>query len=118
MFKNNLDNKFGQCCDCPGLLTGKQYFTNFVSSRIHNEELKKNFGATDSNSYRQKLQSNATMYILNENNKYVNDKCKSNNQNKFYIDSTNYNFSTNLVNEYNAPSIPNNYIKKSDKASF
>ena len=31
MSKNNLNNKFGKCCNCPALSTGKQLFTNFES---------------------------------------------------------------------------------------
>ena len=118
MNQNNLNNKFGECCNCPALSTGNQFFTNFVSSRLYNDNLKKKLGIKDSNSFRSNLQSNATKYMSNVNNNFDNEKCKSNNKNNFYIDTSKYNFSTKLVNEYSTPDIPNNYVKKSQVANF
>ena len=118
MNKNNLNNKFGECCNCPALTTGKQYFTNYVSSRILNDDLRKNLKISDSHTYRYNLQANGTKYISNENNRYLNDRCKSDNKNNFYIDSSKYNFSSQLLNDYTAPSIQNNYIKKSQQSGL
>ena len=118
MNQNNLNNKFGECCNCPALSTGDQYFTNYVSSRIYNYNLQKKLGIKDSNAYRLNLQSNGTKYMSDENIKYGNEVCKSNKTNNFYIDTSNYNFSTKLINDYSSPNIPNNYIKKSQVSTF
>jgi len=118
MNQNNLNNKFGECCNCPALSTGKQYFTNYVSSRLYNDNFRKKLGINDSNSFRLSLQSNGEKYIKNEIIRFDANRCKSDTKNKFYLDSSNYNFSTKLVNEYTSPSIPNNYIKKSDKSNY
>ena len=118
MNKNNLNNKFGESSNCPALSDGDQYFTNFVSSRLSNDDIRKNLGITNSNSFRLNLQLNGTKYMSNENTRYALDKCKSNNKNNFYIDTSMYNFSTKLINEYNTPQIPNNYIKKSQFSTF
>lgn len=118
MNKNNLDNKFGECCNCPAHSSGDQFFTNYVSSRLFNDNLRKSLKLNDSHSYRNSLQNNAITYLFNENNKYINEKCTSNNKHKFYIDTSNYNFSTQLINNYTAPSIENNYIKKSQQSNF
>ena len=118
MNQNNLNNKFGECCNCPAITTGKQYFTNFVSSRVYDDNLKNKLGIKDSNLFRLNLQSNGARYISNENLKYDNTRCKSNKKNNFYIDTSKYDFSTKLTNEYSTPNIPNTYIKKSQKSTF
>ena len=71
MNQNNLNNKFGECCNCPALSTGDQYFTNYVSSRLFNNNLQNKLGLKDSNSLRLNLQTNGTKYMSNENN-YIN----------------------------------------------
>ena len=118
MNQNNLNNKFGKCCNCPALSTGNQLFTNFESSRLYNDNYKKYLKIADSNTYRLNLQLNGTKYMQNENNKYDTIRCKSDKQNKFYIDSSSYNFSTKLENEYSYPQIQNNYIKKSEMSNY
>jgi len=118
MNQNNLNNKFGECCNCPALSTGDQYFTNYVSSRLCNHNLQKKLGIKDSNSFRLNLQLNGTKYMSNENIKYDNERCKSDKKNNFYIDTSKYDFSTKLINEYSSPDIPNNYIKKSQISTF
>jgi len=83
---NNFDNKFGSCCNCPGFYSGNRVFTNWESSRIYNDKIQKILNISNSNSYRSKLQS-LDHDIFNNNNV---PKCLSNNNNKFYIDSSNY----------------------------
>jgi hypothetical protein len=118
MTQKNLNYKCGKCCNCPALTTGKQFFTNFESSRYYNNDLKKKLNLKDSHSYRQNLQTNATLFMLDENLKLDGNQCTSNNKYKFNIDLSKYSFSNRLVNEYNYPSIPNNYITKSQKQDF
>ncbi len=116
MSKNNLNlnNKFGECCGCPPLSDNSIIFTNYVSSRIHNDVNSKLMGALDSHSYRSKLQKNASKLIENNINAFENIRCTSDIKNKFYIDSSNYNFNYNLPDGYWGQSIINNGTKKSD----
>jgi len=81
----NLDNKFGKCCDCPGIYSGDRYFTNYMSSRIYNNELQNRLGYTDSHSYRLNLQTNGFETLKNNYN-----ICTSDNNNKFYLDLSKY----------------------------
>jgi len=118
MNRNNLNNKFGECCNCIALSNGDQYFNNYVSSRLYNSNLQKKLGIKDSHSFRLNLQVNGTTFIKNEHIKYENDKCTSDKNNNFYLDTSKYDFSTKLINEYSTPSIPNNYIKKSQYSTI
>jgi hypothetical protein len=118
MIKNNLNNKFGNCCDCPALTTGKQWFTNYESSRLFNDNLRKTLKLENTHMYRYNFQTNGKQYIFDENKKYIDVKCKNNDKFKFNIDSSNFNFSTQLENDYPFPLIPNNYIKKSQEAKL
>lgn len=118
MNQNNLNTKFGKCCNCPALSNGNQLFTNFESSRFYNNNLQKHLKLKDSHAYRLNLQTNATKYMANENSKYNTFACKSEKQNSFYIDTSSYNFSTKLINEYSYPLIQNNYIKKSEPSNY
>ena len=118
MNQNNLNNKFGKCCNCPAFATGNQLFTNFESSKLYNNNLQKLLKITDSNTYRLNLQTNATKMMIEENNKYDTIRCKADGKNNFYLDTSKYDFSTKLLNEYSYPQIPNNYIKKSEKLTI
>ena len=118
MNQNNLNNKFGKCCNCPALSNGNQLFTNFESSRLFNNDLRKKLIIKDSNTFRLNLQNNATLYIFNENSKLESVKCTSDSKNKFYIDSSKYDFSKQLLDDYKYPKIPNNYIKKSVVSNY
>ena len=115
---SNLNNKFGKCCNCPGLMRGDMYFTNNISSRIYNDMVQKDLKINDSNTYRSILQVNAVNFMKNEINKFEQDRCKSDGNNKFYIDSSNYGFNSKLENEYNGPRYKNHYIKKSSVSDF
>lgn len=102
MSKNNLnlDNKFGSCCGCPGVkIDGGRVFTNYLSSRIYNDNNRKMMGLGDSHSYRLVLQKTAESIINKENDDVSKIKCKSDGKNKFYIDSSNFNFSDKLLTE-------------------
>jgi len=118
MNKNNLNNKFGKCCNCPALANGNQFFTNFESSRLYNYDLQQKYKLKNSHDYRLNLQNNAAFLMLNENVNFDSQQCTSDKQNKFYIDSSKYNFSTKLSNDYSYPKIPNNYFKKSQTSKF
>jgi len=115
---SNLNNKFGECCNCPGLMIGEQYFTNLISSRIYNDMVQKKLKINDSNTYRLTLQANAIKLMKNDSNLFEINRCKSNNKNKFYLDTSNYGFKSKLEDEYNGPKYENNYIKKSIVAEF
>ncbi len=115
----NLNNKFGQCCNCPALMSDKgRLFTNYMSSRLYNDTNSKHLKVFDSHSYREKLQSDQTLRI-NENVKYEKVRCKNNGKNMFYIDGSQYSFSKPLTNEYVGQKIQNDgKQKKSDKGIF
>ena len=77
----NLDNKFGECCNCPGFYNGDRIFTNYQSSRLYNDDIRKKLGIIDSHSYRMRLQNNGFDILKSEYS-----LCKSNSNNKFNID--------------------------------
>ena len=109
----NLNNKFGECCGCPGLMNDDRLFNNYVSSRIQNDQIRKSLNLPDSHSYRSILQ-NAGQNFLDEDIKRIEKiRCKSNTKNKFYIDSSKYNFDKPLTDGYWGLSIDNTEIRKS-----
>jgi hypothetical protein len=109
----NLNNKFGECCDCPALMNGDRLFNNYVSSRIQNDQIRKSLKLPDSHSYRKILQNDALDFINNDTKKMENIRCKSNAKNKFYIDYSTYTFDKPLSDGYWGLSIENTEIKKS-----
>ncbi len=113
MDKNNLnlDNKFGECCNCPGVGNGQYLFTNNVSSRIYNDQMGKKLKATDSHDYRSILQKNAKQFITNEILRLESTKCKP--SNKFYIDSSKFHPKDKLIDEYTGPMMINDGKYKS-----
>ena len=99
--KLNLNNKYGECCNCPALMSDHgRMFTNYISSRLYNDIFSKSLKSSDSHSYREKLQNNSQILSSNEIVKYEQVRCKSNNINKFYIDSSNYTFDKPLKDGY------------------
>jgi hypothetical protein len=122
MSKNNLNlnNKFGECCNCPALMSDRgRMFTNYVSSRIYNDNDAKRLKIFDANTYRENLQVFGSIYRSSEIYKYEQVKCKTNAKNKFYIDSSHYTFDKPLTNGYWGQQIQNDgYVNKSEKASF
>lgn len=115
----SLNNKFGQCCGCPALMSDKgRLFTNYMSSRIFNDINSKQLKVPDAHSYREKLQNDSSIR-QNEISKFESVRCKSDSKNKFYIDSSKYTFDKPLTDEYVGQKIQNDgKVKKSDKASF
>lgn len=109
----NLNNKFGECCSCPALITNDLIFNNYISARIYNDSIMKSIDVLDTHKYRSILQSDKN--IVTNKNKFL--KCKSNNKNLFYIDSSKYNFNIPLNNEYNGPNKINNDLSKPNKSS-
>ena len=96
----NLSNKFGKCCNCPAIGNGQYLFTNNVSSRIYNDQMGKILKVGDSHAYRTVLQNNAKKFMNNEILKFELTRCKDSKDYKFYIDSSNYNPSKKLTDEY------------------
>jgi hypothetical protein len=111
--QNNLNNKFGECCGCPALVNGDRIFNNYVSSRLRNDQIKKSLNLSDSHSYRLVLQNTGQNIINNETNRLNNLRCKSDGKNKFYIDSSNFNFEKPLTDGYNGLQIDNIGIHRS-----
>lgn len=103
----NLNNKYGNCCGCPALNDARE-FTNYKSSSVHNSELMKKMGKTNSNDYRESLQINGESIIKNTYDSFeTNYKCKNNGSNVFYLDSSNFN---NLYENLNKPTNSANVV--------
>jgi hypothetical protein len=119
MSKNNLNlnNKFGECCRCPALTNRDILFTNYLSSKIFESNVQNNL-AMNSHGYRHFLQTKSNDYIKMETDYLSKNKCTNNNKNKFYIDTSKYDFSTNLINDYQGPMMQNHYTKKSERSVF
>ena len=115
----SLNNKFGQCCGCPALMSDKgRLFTNYVSSRIYNDMNSKQLKTSDAHSYRERLQNESSIRS-NEIAKYETVRCKDDSKNKFYIDGSKYTFDKPLSDPYVGQKIQNDgKMKKSDKGSF
>jgi len=98
----NSDNKFGISCNCHAIMTDSRFLTNWSSSKNHNIELMKKLNTNDFSEYRAYLQNNTDNIIKNTLENYEKtSKCISNNDNKFYIDSSNYNKSFDIANNIN-----------------
>ncbi len=115
---SNLNNKFGECCRCPALMNRDRLFTNFISTRVFEDTVQKNLNMKDSHAYRNFLQTKSNDYIKMENGHLEKNKCKNTGKNKFYIDTSKYDFTTQLINDYQGPKVQNHYTKKSERALF
>ena len=93
---NNINNKFGVCCGCPALVSDDRLFNNYVSSRIKNDNFKKSLYLTNTHSHRLILQTNGQNLINDEIKRIEKSRCTTNKKNKFYIDSSKYNFNDQL----------------------
>jgi hypothetical protein len=109
----NLNNKFGKCCGCPGLVNDDRMFNNYISSRLRNDQIRKSLRIPTSHSYRSILQIDGQKFINGEIENIDNYKCKSDKKNKFYIDLSEYKFDKPLDNGYWGLQIENDGIKKS-----
>ena len=56
----NCDNKFGECCNCPALMSDGRLVTNYISTPKLVENLKKINNITDEHEFRMFLQKNAS----------------------------------------------------------
>lgn len=59
----NCDNKFGECCNCPALMSDGRFITNYISTPKLVANLKEMNNITDENEFRLFLQKNATNLI-------------------------------------------------------
>ena len=84
----NINNKFGECCNCPALMQDGRNYASHVPRRDHNASLMKEFKVNNSNDYRSFLQNNGKSIINSVHKSLIdNYRCISNDTNKFY-DST------------------------------
>lgn len=118
MSSNNFNNKFGLCCGCPALTTGGIMFTDWRSSRMANNDDKLKYNTLDSHSYRTFLQSNSDSIMTKNIVKFEQSRCNSSNENKFYIDSSNWKPDQPLTNVYSGMSTINDGSKRQEYAKF
>jgi hypothetical protein len=59
----NCDNKFGECCNCPGLMSDGRFITSYISTPRLVANLKEMNNITDENEFRLFLQKNGTSLI-------------------------------------------------------
>lgn len=118
--KDNMDlnNKFGKCCRCPALMSDGHLFTNWESSRLYNDAIRRNYGISGSNSYREILQFTGAIITANEQTQYEKARCVDDYKNKFYIDSSKWKPELPLKNEYKGQKIPHLGFKQSQPSSF
>lgn len=67
------DNKFGQCCKCPAMMSDGRLFTNYLSHSYLNNDIQKINNIYNSNHYRVFLQKNSNQ-IRNNINQFNNNK--------------------------------------------
>lgn len=107
---SKLNNKFGNCCNCPSLSNDDRIFNNYTSNRIFNDTLRRSLKLCDSHDYRDNLQKNGLKYM--KSSVYDVEKLKCNSKtNKFYFDFSEYTFNKPLENQYNGPKCINNFNK-------
>jgi hypothetical protein len=95
----NSDNKFGTSCNCPAIMNYSRDLTNWSSSRTYNINLMKKLKINNFSDYREVLQNNTNILIKNTRDDFdKNYKCANNNNQLFYLDSTNYNNSFDKIN--------------------
>jgi hypothetical protein len=101
-----LNNKFGNCCNCPALMSDGRLFTSYVPHKEYNSRLMKELGVSNSIEYKTVLQNNGETI-----NKDIIDKltagtiCKNNGTNKFYQQvNINEYFDNNFLEKLNSPS--------------
>ena len=82
-----LNNKFGQCCSCPGLMSDGRLFTSYKSNSELNNSIMDGLGVKDSNEYRKLLQKNGESIIIAIHTHIDSQlKCLTKNTNNFYGD--------------------------------
>jgi hypothetical protein len=88
----NSNNKFGTCCKCPAMTNKTRELTVWSNPHLHDNDMMKKMGITNTHDYRASLQSNGENIIKNTYNDFeTNYKCTNTGSNIFYIDSSKYN---------------------------
>lgn len=82
----NSNNKFGQCCDCPAIMSDSRLFTNWETSKTFNYKLAHKLNVDTNTKYKKLLVSNPE-YVTND---FYKDSIKCKNDKKFTKDSTLY----------------------------
>ena len=93
----NSNNKFGQCCDCPAIMSDSRLFTNWETSKTYNYKLAVKLNADTNTKYKKLLLSNPE-YVTNDFNK---NNITCNYDDKFNKDSSSYHkqFTEKILNE-------------------
>lgn len=82
----NLNNKFGECCNCPALMDDSRLFTSYVPRRDYNALLMKDTQLTNSIDYKNMLQQNGAEIIASiQRNLNTNFRCTTTGNNQFYV---------------------------------
>ena len=59
----NCDNKFGECCNCPAIMSDGRFMTNYTSTQKMVANIKQMNNITDENEFRAFLQKNGSGLI-------------------------------------------------------
>lgn len=70
----NCDNKFGECCNCPALMSDGRFVTNYISTSKLVANLKEMNNITDENEFRLFLQKNSLNLINKQKNFLLQNK--------------------------------------------
>lgn len=108
---SKLNNKFGDCCNCPALINDDRLFNNYTSSRLYNDILRRSLKLSDSHDYRDNLQKNGIDIMKTKVYNVEKIRCKNDKNNDFYYDFSKYTFDKPLENQYNGPKCANNFDK-------
>lgn len=85
----DLNNKFGQCCKCPGLMNYNRDLTQWESSKIYEIELMNRLKLNNIVDYKINLQDN-TEKILNNTITEYNNNYRCQHGNNIYLDSSDF----------------------------
>jgi len=115
----NCDNRYANCCGCPGITNTPREFTIWSSSKLYNLQTMKKTGLTNAHDYRASLQKNTESIMKNTVNDFdTNFKCKNNGSNLFYLDSSSYNKYYDSINVVSTKPEIQNYQKNAKGASL
>ena len=108
-----MNNKFGECCNCPALMADGRLFTQYTNRRHYNTEIMRMMNVNNSHQYRTVITNNGVKLINNINTQNNNSlKCVNSNGNTFYsTPDINAHFDKNHENELKQPSdLSTNYM--------
>ena len=81
-----MNNKFGECCNCPAMISDKgRLIMNYLSTKNINNNIMKLNNLKNNNELRLFLQNNGNSLNNLEKISLDNKRCINNNENKFYI---------------------------------